>query len=138
MLYIMNETEKKDYLSEIFFQEEARRICESFGNTSNGEGHLHYLHRKLNYMKEMHTRLELPWVQYIPILYKSLALYMHTYDGTVNFTRTMQQTAQLMECITFLSQSGRQFAMAADFYDKQIKEIEQEMRKARKENIPQV
>lgn len=124
----MNEAENtltlpKEVSNEVFFKEEARRIREAFNNKSN-ELDLEYLRHQLKCMKSLATSLELPWDRFIPILFRSLTLYMQQPDININKRKMVQLTAQLIDCITYLSQSGREINALAVYFDHQIDDLD--------------
>lgn len=68
-------TNAKESPNEIFFEEEARLWAEVYGKQSD-KPDLESLQRMLENMNHLLLSLELPWERFIPILYRSFALYM--------------------------------------------------------------
>lgn len=124
----MNEAENsvtlsKDVSSEIFFQEEARRIREAFNNKSD-EQNLDYLRHQLKCMKALTTHLELPWDRLIPILFRCFSSYMQHPELNVNRKKTGQLTAQLIDCMTYMSQNGRMINVMVAYFNQQIEDLD--------------
>lgn len=113
----------KEVTTEIFFREEACRIREAFDNDSDEEN-LDYLRHQLGCMKSLMTHLELPWDRLIPILFRSFANYIRLKNEPVNNRKTFLLTAQLMDCITYMSQNGRMVNTLAVFFNNQIDELD--------------
>lgn len=113
--------------NDAFFEEEAMRLKLAFSNTKEGEGQHLYLRHQLQCMKSLMSRLELPWDQYIPLLYRSFAYYTQWEEAKNVRNRNYRLSTVLMECVTFLSKSGRLIYSMAAYYDKQIKEVDQKI-----------
>ena len=110
--------------SEIFFKEEAKRLRQRFLNTSfDTENEFQYLLRQLEMMKNFHSHLELPWHEYIPIMYNAFALYLRNIENKKEANNTLKLTSDLMACVAFLSKAGNLIANTVGYYDKQINEI---------------
>lgn len=57
--------------NEIFLKVFAHHLMSRFPSTVIfNESDYQYLHRQLKYMKNLQTHIELPWQEYIPILYE--------------------------------------------------------------------
>ncbi|MEY8612334.1 hypothetical protein AALM74_24530 [Parabacteroides segnis] len=118
---------QQDISTDVFFEEESVRIKQAFANKKEGEDQLLYLRHQLQCMKTFLTRLELPWDKYIPLLFRGFACYLQSEERKNIQSKNYRLSAELMECITFLSQSGRLINSMADYYDKQIKEVEKKI-----------
>ena len=118
---------QQDISTDAFFEEESVRIKQAFANKKEGEDQLLYLRHQLQCMKTFLTRLELPWDKYIPLLFRGFACYLQSEERKNIQSKNYRLSAELMECITFLSQSGRLINSMADYYDKQIKEVEKKI-----------
>lgn len=97
-------TNAKESPNEIFFEEEARLWAEVYGMQSD-KPDLEYLQRMLENMNHLLLSLELPWERFIPILYRSFALYMRRPDENANNRKAYQLSAQLMDSVVYLSQN---------------------------------
>lgn len=117
-------TSEKNIPEFAFFNEEAIRIKQAFSNMDQNEHPLLYLQHQLRYMKRIMTKLELPWDQYIPLLFRCFSRYMFQEESKSARNRNYYLSSDLMECITFLSQSGRLINNMAAYFDNQIKEID--------------
>lgn len=89
---------------ENFFEEEARLWAEVYGKQSD-KPDLEHLQRMLENMNHLLLSLELPWERFIPILYRSFALYMRRPDENANNRKAYQLSAQLMDSVVYLSQN---------------------------------
>lgn len=98
-LTIAKENSKKN-----FFEEEARLWAEVYGKQTD-KPDLEYLQRMLENMNHLLLSLELPWERFIPILYRSFALYMRRPDENANNRKAYQLSAQLMDSVVYLSQN---------------------------------
>lgn len=85
------------------FEEEARLWAEVYGKQSD-KPDLESLQRMLENMNHLLLSLELPWERFIPILYRSFALYMRRPDENTNNRKAYQLSAQLMDSVVYLSQ----------------------------------
>ena len=94
----------EESLNELFFEEEARLWAEVYGKQSD-KPDLESLQRMLENMNHLLLSLELPWERFIPILYRSFALYMRHPDENTNNRKTYQLSAQLMDAVVFLSKN---------------------------------
>ncbi|MCS3195399.1 hypothetical protein [Bacteroides thetaiotaomicron] len=94
----------KENSKENFFEEEARLWAEVYGMQSD-KPDLEYLQRMLESMNHLLLSLELPWERFIPILYRSFALYMRRPDENTNNRKAYQLSAQLMDSVVYLSQN---------------------------------
>ena len=97
-------TNAKESPNEIFFEEEARLWAEVYGKQSD-KPDLESLQRMLENMNHLLLSLELPWERFIPILYRSIALYMRRPDENTNNRKAYQLSAQLMDSVVYLSQN---------------------------------
>lgn len=86
------------------FEEEARLWAEVYGKQSD-KPDLESLQRMLENMNHLLLSLELPWERFIPILYRSFALYMRRPDENTNNRKAYQLSAQLMDSVVYLSQN---------------------------------
>mgnify|MGYP000766056611 CR=1 FL=1 len=93
----------KENSKENFFEEEARLWAEVYGKQSD-KPDLESLQRMLENMNHLLLSLELPWERFIPILYRSFALYMRRPDENTNNRKAYQLSAQLMDSVVYLSQ----------------------------------
>lgn len=94
----------------------------------------HYLLRQLEQMKKFSTRLELPWDEFIPILYKALALYfIHSQEINAR-KRALFLTTEMMSIFAFLMQNGTFIHRMSGFYHQQICLLEKWMDE-NKENL---
>lgn len=118
---------RQDKSQEVFFEEEAMRLKDVFPNTQQDENHLFYLRHQLQCIKTLLTKLELPWDKYIPLLFRSFTFYMQRQEGSNIRNRNYYLSNELMECITYLSQSGKLINSTAAYYDKQIKDVEKKI-----------
>lgn len=109
----------------VFFEEEAVRLKRAFLNVEQGENQLLYLRHQLKYMKSFFTKLELPWDQYIPLLFRSIPYYMIQEESRNVRNKNYRLSTELIDCITYLSQSGRLINNMASYFDEQIKEIDE-------------
>lgn len=115
--------------NEIFLKVFAHHLMSRFPSTVIfNESDYQYLHRQLKYMKNLQTHLELPWQEYIPILYEAISLYVSQNENKKHSAKVIRLTTELLKCIIFLSNKGPLIAKTADFYDTQIKEIEHLMK----------
>lgn len=94
----------KENSKENFFEEEARLWAEVYGKQTD-KPDLEYLQRMLENMNHLLLSLELPWERFIPILYRSFALYMRRPDENANNRKAYQLSAQLMDSVVYLSQN---------------------------------
>ena len=94
----------EESLNELFFEEEARLWAEVYGKQSD-KPDLESLQRMSENMNHLLLSLELPWERFIPILYRSFALYMRHPDENTNNRKTYQLSAQLMDAVVFLSKN---------------------------------
>lgn len=78
---------------------------------------------------DLHSRLQLPWYEYIPIMYSAFSLYLRKIENKKEVNKVLKQTSEVMACMAFLSKTGNLIINTASFYDKQIKEIEKILRK---------
>ena len=97
-------TTAEESLNELFFEEEARLWAEVYGKQSD-KPDLESLQRMLENMNHLLLSLELPWERFIPILYRSFALYMRHPDENTNNRKTYQLSAQLMDAVVFMSKN---------------------------------
>ena len=97
-------TNAKESPNEFFFEEEARLWAEVYGKQSD-KPDLEHLQRRLERMNHLLLSLELPWERFIPILYRSFALYMRRPDENANNRKAYQLSAQLMDSVVYLSQN---------------------------------
>lgn len=97
-------TNAKESPNEFFFEEEARLWAEVYGKQSD-KPDLEHLQRMLENMNHLLLSLELPWERFIPILYRSFALYMRRPDENTNNRKAYQLSAQLMDSVVYLSQN---------------------------------
>lgn len=86
-------------------------------------------------MKSLATNLELPWDRFIPILFRSLTLYMQQPDININKRKMAQLTAQLIDCITYLSQNGREINALAVYFDYQIDDLDNLLAKKEEQQV---
>lgn len=124
----MNEAEnslvlRQETYQEIFFNEEARRIREAFNNKSD-EKDINYLLHQLKCIKTMATTLELPWDSLIPILYRSFTFYIQNPDTNINRRKASLLTAQLIECMSYMSKNGRILNALALYCGRQIDDLD--------------
>ena len=94
----------KENSKENFFEEEARLWAEVYGKQSD-KPDLESLQRMLENMNHLLLSLELPWERFIPILYRSFALYMRRPDENTNNRKAYQLSAQLMDSVVYLSRN---------------------------------
>ncbi|KKB58334.1 hypothetical protein [Parabacteroides gordonii] len=118
---------QQDISKDAYFEEESMRIKQAFSNTKQGEDQLLYLRHQLQCVKTFLTRLELPWDKYIPLLFRGFACYLQCEERKSVRSKNYRLSAELMECVAFLSQSGRLINSMANYYDKQIKEVEKKI-----------
>lgn len=111
---------------EAFFEESAQRFKTVFSNTTD-EYHLLYLRHQFKAIKLLLEKLQQPWDRYIPLLYRSFALYMQHPCEFNSHRKAYRLSAELMDCITFLSQSGRLIQSMAEYYNRQAREIENKL-----------
>lgn len=78
-------------------------MAEVYGKQSD-KPDLESLQRMLENMNHLLLSLELPWERFIPILYRSFALYMRRPDENTNNRKAYQLSAQLMDSVVYLSQ----------------------------------
>ena len=90
----------EESLNELFFEEEARLWAEVYGKQSD-KPDLESLQRMLENMNHLLLSLELPWERFIPILYRSFALYMRHPDENTNNRKTYQLSANSWTLLSF-------------------------------------
>ena len=113
----------QETINEIFFKEEARRIYEAFPNSTDPD-QLHHLHYQLQCIKMLLTHLVLPWDRFIPVLFRSFAIYMkHSNELTAN-PKVYQHATQLIDCMSYLSQQNALISHMVSYFDYQIKELD--------------
>lgn len=124
----MNEAEsslapRQQIVEEIFFNEEAHRIRKAFNEKTN-EHDLVYLRRQLKYIKNLTTILELPWDNLISILFRFFSAYMQHPDKNMNHQKVHQQTALLMDSMSFLSKNPQMIHALSLYFDQKIKDLD--------------
>lgn len=134
----LNATNSQETINEIFYKEEARRFKESFLNTTGLEDDYHYLHRQLKYIHRLYSKLQLPWHEFIPVLYNSFSLYLYKSENRSQFSQNIKLTTELMKCMVLFSKSGNLLANTINFYCNQIKDIECLMKEKEEQATPQV
>lgn len=93
----------KENSTEFFYEEEARLWAEVLGNQIDPPD-LEFLQHRLENIDHLMRTLELPWNRFIPILYRSFALYMCHPEETTGNRKAYQLSVQLMDAIVYLSQ----------------------------------
>ena len=124
----------KQISDELFFKEEFRRLREAFAVTKDVTDPMNYLCNSLSKLAEMMRALELPWERYIPILFRSFAIYMRYPDENVSSRKAYQLTALLMDSITYLSQNGKQIHDLRVFFEQQVGELNELLSARRSES----
>ena len=112
----------QEAINEIFFKEEARRLYEIYPSTTDPEN-LHCLRQRLQAMKMVVAHLTLPWDRFIPVLFRSFAIFMKQTNELTANPKAYNHAAQLMDCMSFLSQQGALINHMVSYFDYQIKEL---------------
>ena len=105
----------------VYFERQGEELLNCWKNNLGSSDDLsHYLLRQLEHMKKFCTRMELPWDEFIPILYKALALYfIHSPEPNMR-KRALFLTTEMMNTFVFLMQNGTFISKMSCFYHQQI------------------
>lgn len=130
-------TNAKESPSELFFEEEARLWTEVYGKPSE-KPDLESLQHTLETLRRLMLSLELSWERFIPILYRSFALYMLHPDPNINNRKVYQLSAQLIDSVVFLSKNTNFINYVHLFCNMQIaglKKLQSEKREAEEQEV---
>lgn len=119
----------------IYFERQGQELLNSWKKELTPRDDLpHYLLRYLKTTKKFYTRIELPWSEFIPILYKALTLYfIHQAENAELRKKTLSLTTTLISTILFFSENKKIISGMARLNHEQIGLLEKWIKENAKE-----
>lgn len=110
-----------DFKTEEYLKKQAEYLLSCFPKEfEEPDNYLNYLLRHLEAMKVLCTRLELPWLKFIPVIHRGGLLCRSYTIGRETHTDILRYSNEMVTCAAFMADQNRLLHRMSLYYDTQI------------------